>query len=607
MNFNRLATMSGAISQCKTGRDLPSSLFQLKSVRFLAAKNEMLKVLFFISVFFVLTQQSFADSSPVTFLSTEKLLTLNVEDRAKFQDSIRQMGNLAYGPLFTFGEDSRLFISFGIEMSDSRTWKVSGDKKTIQLKKGINRVIGPWNDQIADLFQEMKALRQFQQETLPEQNFSIGTPGKYRIGFGSCMREDWDPQQKIFNRIRKLKPDAFMLIGDTVYNDLPSGMLDRPYELEEKYDRQLKIRRFRDFYKNFPIYTIWDDHDYWENDAERDSVSSENRQLSRGLFTSIFPNPSYGENGEGLYFKWSLGDIDFFMLDTRWFRRSSKSQLLGDSQYAWLQRELLNSSATFKVLVSSVQWNEKGKKGSWRDFLSERNMLFQMIFENNIKGIILLSGDAHYGAAYQLSPQLSLPGYRLTEFTSSALAVEPKEKPMLKTDEVTQLLKARKKLNFGFLEFNTTDARPYVDLKLYSPDNPASWENGETYYRIYAHQLQLPEMKTVIPDKAAFQIKAIPQQSEEKATETQTKTIDRKLRIPPQLPANSQARTRQLPVKSNRQKTISPIQVKAIAKESETHLSASPQECPEAPIFTLQKLRAKGLSEAQIQAVCHGK
>ncbi len=478
---------------------------------------------------------------------------------------MKHYGELSYGPLFSYEKGAGVRVSFGIKMSLEKSWP-AGDQGKVTFQQGLNRIIGPWNDQVAALFQKIKSMRRFQNETLPNLNFGVGKPGVYRVGFGSCLREDLDPKQKIFNRIRKLKPHAFMLIGDTVYNDLPSGWMDRPFELAAKYNRQLQVRRFQDFYSKVPIYAVWDDHDFWKNNASREDVASKDLKLSRKLFTAIFPNPAYGGQGEGIYFKWALGDIDFFMLDTRWFRKKSKKRMLGDPQTTWLQTKLLESQATFKVLVSSVQWHEKGGRDSWSDYLSERNELFQFIFENKIKGILLLSGDAHYGAAYQLSPQLSTAGYLLTEFTSSALAVKPKKKSLIKTKEITQLLAARKKHNFGMLEFNTTDAQPYVDLKLYIPDNPAIWENGQPFHRVYAQDLQFAAIKKLIPENPASQISA----------------------DPPEIPAAT-------------------IPVKPVNEQRQTHLTTSPQECPQAPIFTLEKLRKKGLSQVQIEQVCHGK
>ena len=549
------------------------------------------------AMLFLLLEPAFADTPPRSSIATEHLLTLNTKDRKSLKAVIKHYGTLSYGPLFSYGEESNLIVSFGIVMSASRSWPSLNGKK-IHLKAGLNRIKGPWNDQVAGLFKDIHAMDRFHNEIAVQSRPETGKPGSYRVGFGSCLRADLDEKQRIFNRIRKLNPHAFMLIGDTVYNDLPSGVFDQPYRLEKKYNRQLQIRRFQDFYSQIPLYTVWDDHDFWENDADRDQVSSENRRLSRSLFTSIFPNPAEGEAGKGIYFKWSLGDIDFFMLDTRWFRRKSKSQMLGNSQNSWLRQQLLASDATFKVLVSSVQWHEKGGKDSWSDYLPERDVLFQFLFENKINGILLLSGDAHFGAAYQLSPNLSTAGYPLTEFTSSGMAVPPKKKSLVKTEEVTQLLNVPNKHNFGMLEFQTTGDNPYVDLKLYAPEKTASWQEGQTSYRVYANDLQ----RMPAPQKTAIQTdSAAPSPPEEMPETLSSQAIEtEKAATPPSNTAEKQKKT------LTSKPTPPPVRQAAKIKRSQTHLTATPQECPEAPIFSLKKLRQKGLSEEEIRQVCHG-
>jgi len=39
---------------------------------------------------------------------------------------------------------------------------------------------------------------------------------------------------------------------------------------------------------------------------------------------NYFCNPSYGENGQGVYTMTSWGDADIFITDDRWFRSEDK-------------------------------------------------------------------------------------------------------------------------------------------------------------------------------------------------------------------------------------------------------------------------------------------
>ncbi len=80
--------------------------------------------------------------------------------------------------------------------------------------------------------------------------------------------------------------------------------------------------------------------------------------------------------------------------------------MLGRAQLTWLKRELAESDATLKFLVSGGQWTNSGKSDSWQSFTRERNGLFNFIRDNGIEGVVLLSGDRHVTAGYQIQGTL---------------------------------------------------------------------------------------------------------------------------------------------------------------------------------------------------------
>ncbi len=69
--------------------------------------------------------------------------------------------------------------------------------------------------------------------------------------------------------------------------------------------------------------------------------------------------------------------------------------MLGAPQLAWLQEQLRESNATFKVLVSGSGWTKaKGAGGdSWAAFIHERDQLFDYIRDNNITGVLAFDFD----------------------------------------------------------------------------------------------------------------------------------------------------------------------------------------------------------------------
>ncbi|MDX9880466.1 MAG: alkaline phosphatase D family protein [Prolixibacteraceae bacterium] len=132
----------------------------------------------------------------------------------------------------------------------------------------------------------------------------------------------------------------------------------------------------------------------------------------------ISPSPIATENcsysiGRQLYGKFSLGNCDFYFLDTKSNRpmhdtkNPSKSGLsmLGKIQYNWLLEEMKNSKADFHFVISTVSFmiphtGTHGKIGvpdkddSWTAFLWEREKLLNF-FDGLGKKVFILTGDVH--------------------------------------------------------------------------------------------------------------------------------------------------------------------------------------------------------------------
>jgi alkaline phosphatase D len=97
--------------------------------------------------------------------------------------------------------------------------------------------------------------------------------------------------------------------------------------------------------------------------------------------------------------------------------------MLGRAQLEWLKAKLKESVAIFKIIVSGSGWSRsKGEGGdSWAAFLHERDGLFNFIRDNDIAGVVLLSGDSHIGEL-NVIPWSERGGYDLYDLVSSPLA-----------------------------------------------------------------------------------------------------------------------------------------------------------------------------------------
>jgi alkaline phosphatase D len=55
-----------------------------------------------------------------------------------------------------------------------------------------------------------------------------------------------------------------------------------------------------------------------------------------------------------------------------------------------------------KVLACGCEWQSHGLKNSWSTFKREREDVLKFIQDNNITGVLMVSGDRHFTAAYQV-------------------------------------------------------------------------------------------------------------------------------------------------------------------------------------------------------------
>lgn len=139
------------------------------------------------------------------------------------------------------------------------------------------------------------------------------------------------------------------------------------------------------------------------------------------MFQQWWANPGYGEaENPGCYYRFSHSGIDFFMIDVRYYRTPNKTPedgmktMLGSRQLAWLKNGLAESQAKFKIIGSGSEWQTLTQPDCWSSFARERQLIFDHIREKHVDGIILLSGDRHFTAGYQVQG-------RHLEFTSGPL------------------------------------------------------------------------------------------------------------------------------------------------------------------------------------------
>jgi len=296
---------------------------------------------------------------------------------------------------------------------------------------------------------------------------ATGEPGQFRIAFGGGA--GFTPShERIWNTIASFEPQALFLLGDNVYIDLPQE--PRGFHRYTYYRRQSRSE-FRQLVGNTAVFAIWDDHDCATDDVWMGPYVDQPtwKPAMLQVFQENWVNPSYGnQEAPGCWFQHSIGDVDFFFLDGRYYRTNPYGEnptMLGPIQKEWLRNALQESEATFKVLVSPVPWAPNSKPGSrdtWDGFAAEREEIFSWIGDQKINGVLLLAADRHRSEARTIErPE----GYPLYELMSSRLT-------NIHTHECLpeSLFCYNEKCSFGTIDFDTTAQDPSITYQIVNID-----------------------------------------------------------------------------------------------------------------------------------------
>jgi alkaline phosphatase D len=313
-----------------------------------------------------------------------------------------------------------------------------------------------------------------------------GTPGRFRVAFGSCTRVKESRSQPIWRFVEEQEPDLFFHLGDYVYGD----SLD-PDILAEEYQFQRDVELLRLFQRTVPQLATWDDHEYGLNDHDRTSPM---REHGLRIFKQYWANPSYGlPDTPGVFFSYQYGGVDFFFLDVRYHRDpnvqpdSPEKTMLGAGQLRWLKEGLIKSEAPFKVLISGSGWTKAKEFGedSWASFIQERDALFDFIRDNDVNGVILLSGDTHVGELNAI-PWSDKGGYDFYDLVSSPLAQDSAGDPRTTRKPELRIRARYHGLSvFGLIEFDLT-GDPTLRFNLINEYGNSVWRPFE----IAASELQ---------------------------------------------------------------------------------------------------------------------
>src|SRR5450432_3911838 len=288
-------------------------------------------------------------------------------------------------------------------------------------------------------------------------HFRTAPADKSSISFvwsGDTAGQGWgiDPSRggmRTYKTMLDNRPDFFIHSGDHIYADcpvpselkLPNGDIWRNIVTEEKSVVAHSLAQFRGNYKYnllddnlrafnaaVPMFAQWDDHEVtndWspvgsadESGYAEDGTSRLVERARRAFFEFMPISPVPAQAGR-VYRKIQYGPLlDVFLIDMRsyrdstWNKRDDNSDtfILGQTQLAWLKRELAASDATWKVIAADLPIGLISEDAiALGDGPPERREheiadLLSFMKRAGVRNTVWLTADMHYTAAHHYDP-----------------------------------------------------------------------------------------------------------------------------------------------------------------------------------------------------------
>jgi phosphodiesterase/alkaline phosphatase D-like protein len=231
---------------------------------------------------------------------------------------------------------------------------------------------------------------------------SFGTFGEGAWDFvltsASCARTG--SNAAVFDTMREIDPDLFVMYGDLHYGDVATNDRDR---IRELYDGIHEQPGPAAFYRSVPWDYVWDDHDFGPNDADS---TSDSRPAAQTVYREVVPHYELARDGQQpIHHAFTIGRARVIVTDTR-SARSPKDDpdgplktMLGTDQREWFLAELEAADDVYPLIiwVNSVPWIAPVEDGAdhWGSYDHERRLIADFIADRDIDGLLMLAGDAH--------------------------------------------------------------------------------------------------------------------------------------------------------------------------------------------------------------------
>lgn len=251
-------------------------------------------------------------------------------------------------------------------------------------------------------------------------------PPNFTFAAGSCAYinetvydrpgKPYGGQYEIFNSIADKNPDFMVWLGDNVY--LREADWNTRTGIFHRYTHDRSLPELQKLLSSTHHYAIWDDHEYGQNNSDN---TFRNKKDALEAFKLFWANNQYGhDDNPGIYSTFQWGDVDFFLLDNRYYRTpefklTGKKTILGEKQLNWLIDALASSKAPFKIICLGGQFlNTAIVHENYSTYGEEKEEILQLLHNNRIEGVFFISGDRHTAEAMKMNRKGAYPLYEVT-------------------------------------------------------------------------------------------------------------------------------------------------------------------------------------------------
>ncbi|GAB4184052.1 MAG: hypothetical protein Fur0032_25000 [Terrimicrobiaceae bacterium] len=216
-----------------------------------------------------------------------------------------------------------------------------------------------------------------------------------RVAFGSCNRHELP--QPVWEGVVAFRPQLWIWLGDNIYGDTQDMEV-----LGGKWRAQKERSDYQKAMEGVAVTGVWDDHDYGVNDGGKDYAKKEESKELFLKFLDVPPGDLRWER-EGIYGSEVFGvpgrDVRVILLDVRSHRDKPRSggDILGEAQWAWLEKTLSESRCAVHIFASGSQiLPSEHRFEKWADYPEARERFLKLLAKYDVANPILLSGDRHH-------------------------------------------------------------------------------------------------------------------------------------------------------------------------------------------------------------------